>query len=217
MKIMFLLLLSSVTFALDLGQCVARVESKRYIQNDFSASLPKKIIFSCEYECGLPSGLVIVRGVSTVVVASLFAEAKNVVCQGVRVRQVSWGYDFDGVSRFFIYNNKIPQLKELAYSSGVLVDLASSVHLMEKLKINLAQVGEAYLVAGLSGHETAPVFEAAGRELLTIESELPEITTRIDNYIDQLEKSSGVISDALTAQSLVLRNLKSFANWRIRK
>lgn len=56
---------------LKYGECLAKPDSKKYIESDFDAPYPKNISFSCDYLCRDESGTQIVNGVSVINVSNL--------------------------------------------------------------------------------------------------------------------------------------------------
>ncbi|EQC48124.1 hypothetical protein [Bacteriovorax sp. DB6_IX] len=208
----FILLCSAELWALEVGECLADPQSKKYINPDFSAPYPKKISFTCRYECQAENQSQILLGKRTVEVRSLKDEARIPVCLGVEVKQTAWGYDFDRVDPFFIYSADMPALKKWAREQAIELDIASSAHLMQKLKENLKQVGQAYEIAG----QNSEAFREASMILLDIEQSLPENTEVLDFYITKIEELNKIIPYELNAQNLVMRVLFGSANWRFK-
>lgn len=187
---------------------MARVDSKRYLQNDFHAAYPKTVKFECTYECMANSRVELVTGPMSVQVTSMDSDAKDVVCQGVKVKKVSWGYDFDGVEPFYAYQTGIKQIKAFAFAN-VNRNNKNEKQLLEDLKINLNKVIGAYVMTKV------PYFVDAAMILDQIAKELPASTKTLDKYMDILVKQNGKIAFDATAQSMVLMNVSSNAAWRV--
>lgn len=205
------LVLSTSTFAgetLKDNFCVPRVDSKRYIQNDFHAAYPKTVKFECTYECMANGRVELVTGPMTVQVTSIDSDARDVVCQGVKVKKVSWGYDFDGVEPFYAYLTGIKQIKAFAFNN---VNRNNKIEkqLLEDLKMSLNKVISAYIMTRV------PHFTEAALTLDQIAKELPASTKTLDKYIDMVVKQNGKVAFDSTAQSLVLMNVSSNAAWRV--
>jgi hypothetical protein len=208
----FILMTISHSFALELGECVADPGTKRYTDADFSAPYPKQVSFTCKYECQRVSSLDEVIAEKTVTLRSFKDEARVPVCEGVIVKQTSWGYDFDRVEPFFVYSAQMTALNDWARVNEIPVDLASSKHLMNKLKDELKQIGSSYLVAG----QNSSVFLEAANILLEIESNLPTNTALIDSYVQKIEKLNKQIPNEFTSEVLVMRVILTSAKWRFR-
>lgn len=205
------LVLSTSAFAgetLKDNFCLPRVDSKRYIQNDFHAAYPKTVKFECTYECMANGRVELVTGPMTVQVTSMDSDAKDVVCQGVKVKKVSWGYDFDGVEAFYAYQTGIKQIKAFAFAN---VNRNNKIEkqLLEDLKMNLNKVIAAYIMTRV------PHFTEAALILDSIAKELPASTKTLDKYTDIVVKQNGKIAFDSTAESLVLMNVSSNAAWRV--
>jgi hypothetical protein len=207
----FLIVLSTSTYAgetLKDNFCVPRVDSKRYIMNDFHASYPKTVKFECTYECQANGKVELVTGPSTVSVTSMDSDARDVVCQGVKVKKVSWGYDFDGIEAFYAYTTSIKQIKAFAFAN-VNRNNKYEKELLQELQMNLNKVIAAYIITGV------PHFVEAALILDGIAKELPASTKSLDKYMDILIKQNGKVAFEANALSLVLMNVNSNAAWRV--
>lgn len=215
-----LLAVSAVAFAapknpdLKNNFCRPILDSKKYLTNNFEMSYPKKVKFECTYECMTNNRVTNVNAISEVTVTSMDDDASSVVCQGVRVKKVSWGYDFDGVDLFYAYDGKMTELKRFAFENVVMKNSApEEVERLTKLKADLNQVAAAYIQAGASSGAVG--FRDAGKILSDIASQLPQKTILLDNAIKQLIIKKGVIGFDVKAESLVDRVILSSAYWRV--
>lgn len=188
--------------------CIPRVDSKRYIQNDFHAAYPKTVKFECTYECMANGRVEIITGKSTVQVTSMDSDALDVVCQGVKVKKVSWGYDFDRIVPFYAYATDIKPIKKFAFEN-VNRNNKTEKQLLQELKLNTNKVVAAYIITRV------PHFVEAAHILDQIAKELPESTKTLDKYMGILVKQNGQAQFDSTAQSLVLMNVSSGASWRV--
>lgn len=194
--------------------CRPIVDSKRYLTNNFEMKYPKKVKFECTYECMVNNRISNVNAVSEVTVTSMADDASSVVCQGVRVKKVSWGYDFDGVDLFYAYDGSMNELKQFAFDNIVIKNSSpEEVERLTKLKADLNQVAAAYVQAGVSSG--AQGFKDAGKILSDIASQLPQKTTLLDSAIKQLIIKKGVIPYDAKAETLVDRVILSSARWRV--
>lgn len=160
------------------------------------------------------SGLEKVQGTSTVTVSNINSDAKQVVCQGVQVKQVSWGYDFGGVKPFYIFDSNTKELRDFGRDKiGFKGPLEKEK--LKLLKQNLEQVVRGYMVAGQSGTEYAESFKGAAKKIDLITKELPKSTKLLQYYLDQIMDRRGEIVSENSVDSLVLRVIFSSANWRL--
>lgn len=194
--------------------CRPIVDSKRYLTNNFEMNYPKKVKFECTYECMVNSQVSNINAVSEVNVTSMDDDASSVVCQGVRVKKVSWGYDFDGVDIFYAYDGQMNELKRFAFENIKMKNssLEESKKLI-KLKSDLYQVAGAYIQAGASSGTQG--FKEAGLILSNIADQLPEKTTMLDTVVNRLVIKKGVVGFDAKTESLVDRVILSSAYWRI--
>lgn len=179
-----LILMSSIgqVLGLDYGSCEPNLTSKRYIQNDFSAPYPKEVIFSCEYHCFDGSKLHNVTGISKVNVIDISHDARAVVCAGVKVKQTSWGWDFDRVDPFYVYTSNISELRNWA-NKNISRENPQELRLVEELKPVFMEVGLTYIQVGKPGFEQ---FRDAGLLIYSIAVELPESTKTLDAEIKKI-------------------------------
>ena len=212
-------LFSTMTFAakipdLKTNYCRPILDSKRYLTNNFEMKYPKKVKFECNYECLANNQVSTITATSEVTVTSMDDDASSVVCQGVRVKKVSWGYDFDGADIFFAYDTNLLEIKRFAFENIKLNNNSPEVLArLNKLKLDLNQVAAAYIQAGASSG--AQGFKDAGKILFEIAEQLPQKTTLLDNAIKQIIIKKGVIGFDAKAESLVDRVILSSAAWKI--
>lgn len=197
--------------------CRPIVGSKRYLTSDFSTKYPKKVRFDCSYECQANNKISTIVAVSNISVSSMDDDAVDVVCQGVKVKKVSWGYDFDGSEIFYGFDTNLIELKRWAFDSINKDQLANKEeynHLI-KLKSELYTIAGAYAVAGNNGGEATRGFAEAAVTLTNIANQLPLKTDLLDEAIKQLIVNRGVITLDASAPSLVQRMLLTSASWKI--
>jgi hypothetical protein len=220
--VVLLALVSTHVSALEVGECRGDVGSKRYITKDFSVNYPKTVSFSCEYECRSETGIDKVRGVTTVTYgrannfpqANQALDARVPVCQGVQLKEVSWGWDYAKTNSFYAFDTKIKEVKEWAANSLSKEGPLEQKKLTE-LKKSLMKSGPAFMMAG----GIDPRFEymkQAGIVLTEIAGELPQSTDKLDRYIDCIARDHGTVTHpALSAKYLIYSMLKVSAAWKI--
>jgi hypothetical protein len=195
--------------------CRPLVDSKKYIQNDFKAPYPKTVKFECTYECMANSETINITAVSTVRVNTIQDDAYSVVCQGVKVKKVSWGYDFDGIELFYGYDTALKEIKKFAFDH-ISTNNSEEIKRLTTLKTTLEQVAQSYAQAGASaGGEYAKNFGEAALILSEMAKDLPYNSQKLNLAIKQIVINKGVISQDVKAQSLVDRIIITAAAWRI--
>lgn len=210
--LVFILMTISQSYALEVGECVAFPQTKKYTNSDFTAPYPKEVSFTCKYECKSFNAIESIVAEKTVTLTSFKDEGRVPVCEGVKVKETSWGYDFDGVEPFFVYLAGMSALNQWGVSKELPVDLPSSKELMIKLKDNLYQIGSSYLVAG----QNSEIFLEAAEKILEIEASLPENTSKLDLYVQEIEALGKVIPNEFNSQNLIQRVILTSAKWRFR-
>lgn len=188
--------------------CVPRIDSKRYLTSDFSTKYPRTVRFECTYECQADGRIDLVTGPLSVQINNIEDDAKMVVCQGVKVKKVPWGYDFDGVEAFYAYDTGVKAIKAYAFTN-VNRNNRTETEYLRRLKSTLTTVAATYKSTGVS------YFIEAADIMFQISSELPASTKTLDRYVDILVKKNGISPLEGTAQSLVLANITGSAAWRI--
>ncbi|PIK15033.1 hypothetical protein [Halobacteriovorax sp. JY17] len=211
----FLFIFSLSSFGSNIlkeGECVALPGTKKYVDFDSSTNYPKTYQFTCEFECLSGSEVSKVEALHRVVVKSLLDEARNVVCYGVRVKKVSWGYDFDRVEKFFLYEAGLLEITSWGRDEGIDLNHSSSNYLMDKLVKTLNEILPSFKIASQSNVESARVFGEAVEIMEDLLNELPNKTERLDQLLLKV-KSTDLSSH--TGLNLVLRILSSSAKWRL--
>ena len=208
--ITFIAMLNSVAYGLEENFCIADEGSKKYLSDHFSKPYPKKVKFSCIYKCQKADGHQTIKGISEMTVNNLQEDATRVVCQGVKVKKVSYGYEFDKTLPFYAHEAQTPQVKAWA---NLNINHNNSYEysklLSSKSELNL--VARNYIQAAKPGYE---YFKKAGIVLMDIAYGLPEDTSKLDKYLHEI--SLGQISnDMLTADSLIKTYLNSIFKYRI--
>ena len=215
LALIFRYVFSSMSFGADSlgeGECISLPTSKRYVDFNSSTTYPKSYTFTCDIQCKARGEVSTIKALHEVVVRNVSGEAKDVVCHGVRVKRVSWGYDFDRVDKFFIYEAGLSKLTLWGKSQDISLDHENSSLLMSKLLKDLMQVLSGYRVASQSNVSSARPFGVAADLIELLLTELPRNTQRVDQLI--LEGLSTDI-DEHTGRNLVLRVLSSSAKWRL--
>lgn len=197
--------------------CSPILDSKRYLSKDFSMEYPRQARFECTYQCKANGKIDTVVAITTMTVRSSSDDAMNVVCQGVMVKAVPWGYDFDRVQPFYAYNTKLLELKRWAFENVSLSSKNNPAELanLQKLKTELNQVSSAYIMAGINGGTSTAYFLEAGKKLSAIAEQLPEKTTLLDETIGQITVNRGAGKLAASSESLVFGSISTLAGWRV--
>ena len=209
--LLFFILTSSTFASIDLKpyHCLPIVSSKKYIQNNFEAPYPKDVIFSCEYFCRNENNVSKIQGVSKIRVERVTDDAKKVVCEGVKVKKVAWGWDFAGTESFYAHSTMIKEIKVWA-SKNITRDNPYEVDLLIRLRSTLLEVSNSYFQIRMSGFE---YYEEAARELNKIAMGLPQNTKELDTYLANIPSEL----DMQTKEGLIYGVLKSAAAFRIKK
>ncbi len=208
LSILFLTLGAYASNEIPLNHCSPITGSKRYIDSDFSTNYPRRVKFECAYECQLKEGLEQVLAVKDVMIRNSEDDARMTACQGVQVKKVSWGWDFDKIVPFYAYDSNMPDMKEFAFSRINQKNETERNYLI-KLKKTLKQVSTSFKVTGVKH------FQEAGLRLEKIADELPLKTIELDRAIDEIINFKGRLPSAMDSQGLVLININSHAAWRI--
>lgn len=205
------LLISTQALGMNIGECIPKENSKKYIDVDFQAPYPRTVSYSCEYHCKGPHGEEVIIGISKVTIYSMTQEAKGTVCQGVMVKQTSWGYDFDGVKAFYAHDTKIKAIKSWA-SKNIDRSNKHEVILLSRLKKILVEVGLSYSYVARPGFDH---FGRASHRLLSIAEQLPNNTNLLDSELQIIFNKQGHLEqDMMTENGLVESILGAQAAWR---
>lgn len=197
--------------------CKPITDSKRYISNNFSLAYPKTVKFECTYECKINNSVDKIVAISSINVNSIEDDAQNVVCQGVKVKRVSWGFDFAGVENFYAFDTQLVELKQFAFENINQKDaknIDEKTHLIN-LKVTLNQIAGAYAQASASPTPVGKEFLGAANVLAKIANQLPENTTLLNSIIARIIISKGNISNEYKANAMIERVILQSANWRI--
>jgi len=211
-------LLPSVAFATRPGinECSPLPGSKKYISTEFH-EYPRNVAFVCTYECNLNEAIHSVYATTKVRINNFDEDATMTTCQGVQVKKVPWGYDFDKVIPFYAPVTNLEELKKWAFDN---IEFNPATNLQEKeklqsLKQQLNQVSSSYIMAGTSGGESTRYFIDAGQKLATIANDLPMSTGHLDEVIQRIIESKGKLESPTTSLGLVETVINSAASWRI--
>lgn len=208
LALMLLSLGAAANTDIPANHCLPLPGSKRYIDSDFSTPYPRQVKFECTYECKVKGSIVSVYAIQDVVIRNMEDDARLTACQGVQVKRVSWGYDFDKIIPFYAYDTKMIEMKRFAFESIDQKNSTETIYLM-KLKNSLLTVANAY-------HATrVEYFVQAAKELERVATELPAKTVLLDKQIKEITRLKGVLPVAANAQGLVLMNINTHASWRI--
>ncbi len=198
------------------NQCSPDVDSKTYLSTDFSLVYPRKAKFECKYKCRTKGKIEVVAAVSEMTVSSMDDDAKSVVCQGVEVKKVAWGYDFDRIVPFYAFSTNLKEIKRWAFQniSQNPKTNAKERELLSQLKTDIYQIAASFIMAGVNGGAATAHFKEAGEKLSAIAEKLPHDTKILDEVIAEIIVNKGQIPTH-GADSLVHRMILSAAGWKI--
>ena len=198
------------------NECSPDVDSKTYLTTDFSLVYPRKAKFECKYKCRANGKIDIVSAVSEMTVTSMEDDALSVVCQGVQVKKVTWGYDFDKIVPFYAFSTNMKEIKRWAFQniSQNPKTNAREKELLAKLKIDINQIAASFIMAGINGGSATAHFKEAGEKLSQIAASLPNDTKLLDEVIAEIIVNRGQIPSS-GADSLIHRMILSTAGWKI--
>jgi hypothetical protein len=227
--ILFLMLFSKMTFALSPGLCKALPLTKKYISFPSNSTIfPKSFAFNCDYECMASDGKVeIITGKSELTLGSANphgllnilrknqeAEARRLVCQGVKVKTVPWGFEFDYVKPFYAHTSLTNEVKAWANRK---VDLNNPLEIkkLRELRVNLLKSAKSFVSAGSNADERYAYFGEAGTIINEIALELPFKTNLLNKLLAQYKEMDGVLPPNNTSLGLVFQQLKILAAWKL--
>lgn len=208
LSILFFTLGAYASSEIPLNHCSPRLDSKRYIDSDFSVQYPRRVKFECLYECQLSEGLELVSATKDVLIRNMEDDATMTACQGVQVKKVSWGWDFDRIVPFYAYDTVMREMKTFAFSR-INQKNETEIKFLVKLKTTLKQVAGAFKVTGVAN------FQEAALRMEKIADELPLKTKELDLAINEIVKLKGKLPAPSSAQGLLLMNINTHAAWRI--
>lgn len=212
------ILLSSTAFAgrdvaPGLNQCSPVMDSKVYLTSDFHA-YPRKVVFECSYKCNVNNKIETIKGVSSVVVSNMEQDASDTTCQGVMMKRVPWGYDFDKVVPFYAPETSIKEIKRWSFQNINFDPKVNSQELQKltTLKDDLNKIAGSLIVAGMNSNNH---FKEAGIRLSQIAEGLPLNTKLLDETIKMIVVNKGTSAAPGTPESLIYQMINSAASWRI--
>jgi hypothetical protein len=210
------LFLLSLTFtglaqAMDipLNHCAPERDSKQYVGDvDFHAPYPRPVKFSCNYICNNNGALTKIAGVIKVTVSNAEEDAYGTVCQGVVLKKVAWGWDFDRIDSFYAYDAAAPQVKKFAFEKISSNNETERSKLLQ-LRSTLSTVGATF--------KTVPSleFNKAGEMLMKVAMDLPQKTKELDRAIKRITEMNGKVELSNNSESLFLSQISGHARWRI--
>lgn len=198
------------------NECSPEIDSKTYLSTDFSLSYPRKARFECRYKCRANGKIEVVSAISEMTVTSMEDDAKSVVCQGVVVKKVAWGFDFDKIVPFYAFSTNMKAIKRWAFQN-ISQDPkynAAERELLANLKKDINQIAGSFIMAGINGGIATAYFKEAGMKLSQIAEGLPHNTKLLDEVIAEIIVNKGQIP-ASGSDSLVHRMIFSSASWKI--
>ncbi len=211
------------SFALAPGMCETDPGSKKYLNFPQGISFPKLFVFTCDYECADRNGEISkVTATTTVKVGqenprallhitnkNMEAEAKQVVCEGVKVKKVPWGWEFDKVIPIYSKSSNTSKLKLWA-SENINSNNPREIGLLRELKEKLSQSAKSFLMAG-GGQAQFLYFKEAGALLTQIHTALPNDTSFLDSTIHECKQGN---YQGMTKLGLVCGQLNLLDKWR---
>lgn len=208
LSILFFTLGAYANTEIALNHCSPRIDSKRYIETDFSTQYPRRVKFECLYECQLKEGVELVSAIKDVVIRNSEDDATMTACQGVQVKKVTWGWDFDKVVPFYAFDTNMREMKAFAFSR-INNKNETEINYLLKLKTVLKQVATSFKTTGVAN------FIEAGLRMDKIADELPLKTKELDYEINEIVRAKGKLPSITSSRGLVLMNISSHAAWRI--
>ncbi|MDO9182981.1 MAG: hypothetical protein Q7U04_11265 [Bacteriovorax sp.] len=200
----------------DLNQCAAVMDSKVYSTSDFSA-YPRDVAFECLYSCNSNGNLETVKGSTKIRINNIEEDIAGTTCQGVVMKKVPWGYDFDKIRPFYAPDTNIVELKRWAFQN---IKFNPEINDLEKerlmtLKKDLNTISSSFIVAGMNGGVSTIYFKEAGYKISKIAEGLPMNTKLLDEVIEQLMVNKGTKAAAATPEFLIYPMISNAASWRI--
>ncbi|MEE3078789.1 MAG: hypothetical protein VX341_05585 [Bdellovibrionota bacterium] len=209
--IIYLIVVQFSANALSFGECVADPSSKRYMNDVFYDQYPKTFVFKCNYDCLSSDGIEKVTAISSAVSYNLRDDARKVVCEGVKVKEIPYGFEFDKVIPFFSHQTRTKEIKEWA-SRNIPVFTDSSRNLLNHFYQQIDEVAKSYLIAGRASIS----FKDAGETLSLIVNERDE-KVLLNEYLMLLNKklANGPLGHELTSENLVLKSIYAHGRWML--
>lgn len=191
------------------NHCVPVPDSKQYSGNtNFHDPYPRRVSFECDYRCHHNGRVEVISGVMTVTVNNMDEDAYGTTCQGVKLKKVPWGWDYDGFEGFYAFDAAAPEVRRFAFEN-ISRNNPIEARKLAQLKITLGNVGGTF--------KTVPnlEFNKAGDMLLKIAGELPAKTKELDKAIKRIVELNGKIQMGGTAEGVLLAQISAHAAWRI--
>ena len=197
--------------ALSLGECTADPSSKRYLNDVFYDQYPKTFVFKCSYDCLSSAGIEKITAISSTVSYNLRDDARKVVCEGVKVKEIPYGFEFDKVIPFFSHQTRTKEIKEWA-SRNIPVFTDSSRKLLNHFYQQIDKVAKSYIIAG----RASIFFKDAGETLSLIVNERHE-KVLLNEYLMLLDKKlkKGPLGHELTSENLILKSIYAHGRWML--
>ena len=205
--------LASRDVAPGLNQCSPVMDSKVYISSDFHA-YPREVVFECLYKCNSNNKIDTIKGITRVVVSNMEQDASDTTCQGVMMKKVPWGYDFDKVVPFYAPVTGVKEIKRWAFQNINFNPKVNSYELekLTALKQDLYKISASLVTAGQNGNNH---FREAGVKISEIADALPLNTKPLDETIKMIVVNKGFRAAPGTPESLIFMMVGSAASWRI--
>ncbi len=188
MRFIYLFLL--FTFCLeasaqDFGMCKPLPSSKKYTHYSSQKTYPRDVSFTCEYKCQSKEGSKKILGTTHLKLRNAEDDAKRSVCQGVLVKKVSWGWEYDSETEFYAHMARSKELKAWA-NKNIFHFNKQDKKLLAQKKLDINKVARSYLEVNTPGHK---YFKEAGIILMDIAYHIPENTKLLEEQIDLMRKS----------------------------
>lgn len=217
--IMALSILSQVNASIvkpEMYQCSPLMNTKKYLSTNFE-TYPRRVIFECTYECNDNNKIFEVIGTSNVYITTISEDATMTACQGVIIKKVPWGYDFDKITPFYAPETGLIEIKRWAFEHVNFDPIVNQKERenLQQLKQTLQQVGYAYSLAGESGVPGSLSFKEAAHTLFQVAENLPQNPLLLDEIIQQIVMNKGIIKSPGSAEALIQSMISSSAAWRI--
>lgn len=151
-----------------------------------------------------------VWGRSQVTARNTSEDATKTVCQGVKVKRTSWGWDFDKTIPFYAHLANTEEVKTFA-TNEIQRDNPIEKKLLRELKESLGEVARTYIMVG--SQPGVGYFKDAGIEMLEISDELPSNTDKLDELIHVIKTDPETYPSG-TKEGILYGFIKSAAKFR---
>ena len=222
-KLLSLLLITSSTFAmaedgvdlsnLRVGECTHDLKHKSYLSNNLAAPRPKVVEFVCSYMCRNRNNQIEqVMGTSVVSISSLNDENFRMVCQGVKIKKTTWGFDVDRVEKFYAHDTRAVEVKMWASEHINYFGEVENEKLI-KLRDQFYTQGITYLKS--IDIVKYPAYKEIAEELFSIAGELPGNLTKLEIAIETYVKNHDAENYSDIKSRVMHGILISMAGWRV--